>query len=558
MKSIKEKQLLVKWAKAMNEPIDPALVEEVERYNQLQEEIKESIRSNTINDLFDASKVAADIITKVNTEYPKPPTLEELLSVVQEESNELVQAQAVQAPPVTEEATASSTPRAETVTKDRSDDLISRAADHIHKEVKLEENSFQQPQPTPVDKNFEAVQKKLKFLEQAIGKIAATGPGSGETKFLRLDDVSYSSWQDRDRHKIVKFEANNNPAYDGVTFGFLTGDQGPIYSMKYDTTGYTGNANVAAGLTAWNPDKDCLDIHQADGTILQVGMENYIRVANETGNILLNGEFVVFAGINGTPENPVPKVDKFLADANCIPLYSVGVLTNDIQNGADGRATVLGEVRDIDTTGNVVGETWYAGNLLWAHPGIPGKLTVTQPTAPNVAVSVAAVIKADPTEGVLLVRPTLFPRLYYGEFSSNQNQVAPNTNFGHYVTFNSQAISSGFVKNNGNTEVVALNTGLYNVRSKLQFTSTNASQQTIYIWGRKNGIDIPDSTIRATSAGNGSSNAPIWSRNVSMQAGDKISIMWAVSSTDVTLAATSTAFAPNTSSAVFSIHQIAL
>lgn len=544
MKSIKEKQLLVKWSKAMNEPIDPVLVEEVERYEQIQRDIIESVRNNSIKDLQEASAVAETFVEKINIEYPKPPTLEEVLNVLKEEQNELVQTQTTEVSAVTEE------PKT----------LAALAAEHITKEVKLEEkaDSFQQPDPTLVNKNLTDITKKLKFLEQAIGKIAAHGPGSGEVRFLRLDDVNYQSWQDRDRHKILKYDPNANPAYDGVTFGFLTGDQGPIYSLKYDTTGYTGNANVAAGLTAWNSNKDCLDIHQADGTILQVGMENYIRVANETGNILLNGEFVVFQGINGTPENPVPKVGKFLADSNAIPLYSVGVLTNDIASGSDGRATVLGEVRNLNTTGNVVGENWYAGNLLWAHPSMPGKLTVTQPTAPNVAVSVAAVLKADPVDGVLLVRPTIFPRLYYGEFFSNQNQVAPNTNFGHYVTFNNASISSGFTKNSGNTEITALHTGLYNARAKLQFTSTNASQQTIYIWGRKNGIDIPDSTIRSTSTGNGASNAPIWSRNVTLQAGDRISIVWAVTSTDVTLTATSTAFSPNTSAAVFTIHQIDL
>lgn len=544
MKSIKEKQLLVKWAKAMGDDVDPLLQEEVNRYNKLQQEILESVRSNTIKDLQEATVVAEKVVEKLTNEYPKPPTLNELLEVLKEEQNELAQTQ------TNEEASKNETPKS----------LAERAAEHITKEVKLEEkaDSFQQPDPTLVEKNLEAVQKKLKFLEQAISKIAATGPGSGETRFLRLDDVNYQSWQGRDRHKILKYEPNNNPAFDGVTFGFLTGDQGEIYSLKYDTVGYTGNANVAAGLTAWNANKDCLDIHQADGTILQVGLENYIRVSNETGNILLDGEFVVFAGINGTPGDPLPKVDKFLADANAVPLYSVGVLTSDVQNNSTGRATVLGEVRKLNTTGNVVGETWYAGNLLWAHPSIPGKLTITQPTAPNVAVSVAAVLKADPTDGVLLVRPTIFPRLYYGEFSSSQNQVAPNTDFGHSVIFNNQGVTSGFTKNNSNTEITALNTGLYNVRAKLQFISSNASQQQIYVWGRKNGIDIPDSTIRVSSAGNGFSNAPIWSRNVTLNAGDRISVVWAVSSTDISLSSTTTAFSPNTSSAVFVIHQINL
>lgn len=47
--------------------------------------------------------------------------------------------------------------------------------------------TFQQPNPDPVDRNLEAVQSKLKFLEQAIGKIAATGPGSGAAEIYNLD-----------------------------------------------------------------------------------------------------------------------------------------------------------------------------------------------------------------------------------------------------------------------------------------------------------------------------------------------------------------------------------
>lgn len=47
--------------------------------------------------------------------------------------------------------------------------------------------SFQQPDPEVVDPNFRALQDKIKFLEQAIGKIAATGPGSGAAEIYNLD-----------------------------------------------------------------------------------------------------------------------------------------------------------------------------------------------------------------------------------------------------------------------------------------------------------------------------------------------------------------------------------
>ena len=49
--------------------------------------------------------------------------------------------------------------------------------------------SFQQPQPDLVDKNVEDIRLKIKFLEQAIGRIAATGPGGGEVRLEFLDDV---------------------------------------------------------------------------------------------------------------------------------------------------------------------------------------------------------------------------------------------------------------------------------------------------------------------------------------------------------------------------------
>ena len=129
MKNFREKQLLVKWSRAMNEPIDTALVEEVERYEQIQRDIIESVKQNTINDLRDASIVANEIIEKV-VEYPKPPTIDELLNVLTEE---------------TENVTISEP------------SLVNLAAEYITKEVKLEEkaDSFQQPDPTLVNKNFE-------------------------------------------------------------------------------------------------------------------------------------------------------------------------------------------------------------------------------------------------------------------------------------------------------------------------------------------------------------------------------------------------------------------
>lgn len=179
MKSIKEKQMFVKWAKAMNQPVDTALVEEVEKYEKIQNEIVESIRENSIRDLVEAAQVAEKLIEKVQIEFPKPPTLEEVLSVIKEETNELVQSQTEQAIETSQSISAESAPET----------LVDIVASHITKEVKLEEkaDSFQQPDPALVSKNLDAITKKLKFLEQAIGKIAAHGPGGGAGDVISLD-----------------------------------------------------------------------------------------------------------------------------------------------------------------------------------------------------------------------------------------------------------------------------------------------------------------------------------------------------------------------------------
>lgn len=87
--------------------------------------------------------------------------------------------------------------------------------------------TFQQPNPEPVDRNLEAVQAKLKFLEQAIGKIAATGPGGGEVNLRWLDDV--------DRSTIVD---GRWLKYNAATKKFVFDDINP-YQVVYNTTHVT-------------------------------------------------------------------------------------------------------------------------------------------------------------------------------------------------------------------------------------------------------------------------------------------------------------------------------
>lgn len=67
-----------------------------------------------------------------------------------------------------------------------------KPASQIHSQDEIDKYlrtnaTFQQPNPDMVDPNIRAIQDKLKFMEQWIGKIAATGPGGGAGEIYNLD-----------------------------------------------------------------------------------------------------------------------------------------------------------------------------------------------------------------------------------------------------------------------------------------------------------------------------------------------------------------------------------
>lgn len=330
----------------------------------------------------------------------------------------------------------------------------------------------------------------------------------------------------------------------------------PVFDhVQMNTTANYTAEDYQPGMLTWNEFEDCLDVVQNDGTILQVGLENYVQVINNTGTTLQNGAVVKFAGV---ALDEVPEVNPMIADGSVEPLYIVGVLTNSLIPGEKGRATILGKVRQINTTGSDVGETWQRGDLLWAHPSQPGKMTKFRPTAPNVSVSVAAVLKADATLGVILVRPTIFPRLFYGTFSSATTQTAPTINSPHPVHFENTDISSGVRIINGG-QIVTDYAGLYSFDFRLQLTSSNSSQKNAYIWARKNGVDIQRSASKVTMVGNGVELVPSWSFTISMQPNDYFELMYAVDDLAVLInAPATTAFCPSTPSATIRVSQINL
>jgi hypothetical protein len=164
-------------------------------------------------------------------------------------------------------------------------------------------------------------------------------------------------------------------------------------------------APTPRGMT-WNQSELTVDL-QLDGTgvTLQLGQEMLYRVRNSTASTLPNGTVVMAAGTLGNSGRIL--VAPAIANGTYESKYIMGVVTEDIAAGADGFVTHFGKVRGIPTSGASVGESWADGDILYAHPTNPGKLTKLKPSVPNEIVTVAIVLSANPSNGTLVVRPTI-------------------------------------------------------------------------------------------------------------------------------------------------------
>ena len=298
------------------------------------------------------------------------------------------------------------------------------------------------------------------------------------------------------------------------------------------------------GRMAWNQTEDTVNIHHSAGVVQQVGEEVYVRVTNNTGAPFNNGDVIGLSG-NGT------QVVKYNASGSVPPMYLIGVATQPLVNGERGRLTAWGRVRGLDTS------AFDVGDILYANPVTPGGLTKTKPTAPNLAIPVGVVTEKSATDGVIFVRPILEQQRYYGLFVKTQDATPALIDTPYPITFDTTQVSNGVTIGTPESRIVVSRSGLYVANISFQLTSTNSSIKNVYLWFRKNGVDVANSTvIRSLESG---AAVGVQTRSVffSLNAGDYIEAYWAADSTAVLLdARAATAFAPSAPAMLLSLNQI--
>ena len=95
------------------------------------------------------------------------------------------------------------------------------------------------------------IQKKLKFLEQAIGKIAATGPGGGAGDVITLDHPVVSITNDYTVTRKDYYIGVNSTTAANVTIPISVGYPGRVLVVK-DESGNCSNNPIAVNATVDN------------------------------------------------------------------------------------------------------------------------------------------------------------------------------------------------------------------------------------------------------------------------------------------------------------------
>ena len=160
---------------------------------------------------------------------------------------------------------------------------------------------------------------------------------------------------------------------------------------------------VDAGTMSWNDADGTADLILKGGNVtLQVGQEEVVRVVNKTGDDLLeeNYQAVYISGAQGQRL----KVDLALATTDGTSAGTLGLVTETILDNEEGFITSSGLVRKIDTTGDLQGETWADGDVLYLSPTVAGNITNVKPIAPEHTVIMGFVVYAHANNGKIYVK----------------------------------------------------------------------------------------------------------------------------------------------------------
>jgi hypothetical protein len=204
----------------------------------------------------------------------------------------------------------------------------------------------------------------------------------------------------------------------------MTGITGGISSpdfVQFDTTYATP---LTAGQLGWDGN-NTLGLGMAGGNVTQHIGEDQFFYCKATSAIA-KGEVVMFTGAVGASGVPTGAPATGVTDGT----YIMGIAAEALALNDFGLVQTFGTLRNVNTS------AYADGDILWYDPAVTGGLTNVKPSAPNVKVQMAAVVKGGSAGGgTILLR--INPGSTLGGTDSNAQISTPSN--GQILTYDGTA-----------------------------------------------------------------------------------------------------------------------
>lgn len=208
------------------------------------------------------------------------------------------------------------------------------------------------------------------------------------------------------------------------------------------------------------------------------------------------------------------------------------------------------------------------GETIWVANSTATDITIyPYESGTNIDGSASVVLHSHCSAAFFAVSPTLWqclqgynsavPILHYGSFSDTTTQVAASINTAYAMTFNTTDISNGVSRGSPTSRLVVANQGVYNVQFSAQLEQTSGATANVYIWLRKDGTNVPNSSTTIAIQGTASRTVAAWNFLAQLEPSGYVELMWATDSTNVRiLAASATSVWPAIPSVIATLTQV--
>ena len=322
--------------------------------------------------------------------------------------------------------------------------------------------------------------------------------------------------------------------YDISQNGGSPGGLGTMSTQDADNVDITGGAISGVTINA-----ESLEVGNAVTADLYVGPDGNVGIGTETttekltiaGNIdISNGQIKNL----GVPLDDTDAATKLYVDTAVVgsvgatgplPWNFIGVYDNGVSYNLNDAVTYAG------------GYYYRTGNPLNpGYPPTPGSITASwTPVADGGATGLDG---ATGLQGATGLTGAGGASGFWGSFWSNQDQSAANTTTAYPITLNNTDPDSIGVSVVSNSQITFANAGVYNIQFSVQADRVSGSgSDSIDIWFRKNGTDIPESNGVVTVAGGAAAAKTIasWNYMLKLSAGDYVELVWRTSDTNLQL-----------------------